>query len=63
MKTASVRCGSTLVLCAAPDLDRWRLVKLLDTGVRVLPQRDWEERERWSTGPLRHFDRSDDRAC
>jgi hypothetical protein len=22
------------------------LVRILDTGVRVLPQRDWEERER-----------------
>jgi hypothetical protein len=29
------------------------LVRILDTGVRVLPQRDWEERERWVYKSLR----------
>ena len=29
------------------------LLKLLDTGVRVLPQRDWEEREREINGSVR----------
>ena len=46
-RTASFRCESTA--CFYAPLLVWMggpLVRILDTGVRVLPQRDWEERER-----------------
>jgi serine/threonine protein kinase len=64
----SARYSSTRVVCQdgerrmrkhrlfyAPLLVRLGgpLVRILDTGVRVLPQRDWEERERRIYGSLR----------
>ena len=45
-RTANVRCGAA---CSTRPLLVWMggpLVRILDTGGRVLPQRDWEERER-----------------